>query len=377
MFVRPLLVVGVALTASHLARVGAFGSVFEDAFATWTNLCYVAAGLACTPALRTARRERARARPRGGFLLLLMGAASWAWHAEPSNGRHSPPHVLDIAFGWLLVTHLAYSGVVVAVDATFVGLGCAQRRWLRKGAQVALYIGLAVAVILIFTRYHDVYADQLALYLAAGPACAVTVAASRLLLTQQKGVTRRRGVLIAVFEAGVILGCTLAAVYAQTDLLGRKIDRSAARAAYDLHHGNWHFLMACVAVLVYTRLADVAVVLERQEAGWGDACVCALSLPDGAAMGTLSVYAALAVGLKEGEAAVEPAAGALFGVVGVGWALVIAWQLYTRFFMPPSTGRTTTATTTLTAAETQPLTIALASPTPVPSVVCLSDVYVR
>ena len=220
---------------------GAFGATFEDNFATWTNLCYVAAGLACTPALRTAEREAARARPRGAFLLLLMGAASWAWHAE-SNAAHSPPHVLDIVFGWLLVTHLAYRRLVVGVDALFVGLGLRNRRWLRKGAQTALYIGLAVAIIQIFTRYDAIYADQLSLYLAAGPVCAVTVAARmRLLLTQQKGVTRRRGVLIALGEAAVVLGTTLASVYSQTDLLGRKIDRSAARAAYDLYHGNWHF----------------------------------------------------------------------------------------------------------------------------------------
>lgn len=336
MFVRPLLVVSLALAVAHAARLGAFGSVFEDRFATWSNLCYVAAGLACTPPLRTAEREAARARPRGAFLLLLMGAASWAWHAEPHQGLHSPPHVLDIAFGWLLVTHLAYSSLVVGVDAVAVGVGAGGWSRLRKGAQVALYIGLATAVILIFTRYDDFYADQLTLYLAAGPVCAVTVAASRLLLTQQKGVLRRRGVLIALFEAAVVLGTTLASVYSQTDLLGRKISRGDAKEAYDLHHGNWHFLMAAVAVLVYVRLADVAVVLERRQAnaewGWDDACVCELPAADLAALLVLAVYGAVAVALKEESADPTVAGGVLAGIVGAGWAIAGLWLMFVRLF---------------------------------------------
>ena len=117
-----------ALSTAHLARAGAFGATFEDSFATWTSLCCIAAGLACTPALRTAEREPpARARE-STFLLLLMGAASWAWHAGqamlPTRRR-----TCWTCFGWLLVTSPTRAWWSVA---PFVGLGLRDWRWLRK-----------------------------------------------------------------------------------------------------------------------------------------------------------------------------------------------------------------------------------------------------
>ena len=92
--------------------------------------------------------------------------------------------------------------------------------------------------------------------------------------------------------------------------------------------------MACVAVMVSHGSRTLRCCWHaRRPAGATRACARCRFRRGGAR--PLSVYAALVVGLKEGEADVEASAGVLFGVVGIGWALALAWQLYARFVRAP------------------------------------------
>ena len=259
MLAWPLLLVYFGLAAAFLVRLIAPSAYV---FATVSNLTYGMAGLACTPALQTPARRKAGATPRGALPLLILGAASAAHHARPRSGLAA--HHLDIVFGWFLVLHLAHTSVAVA--ARFLVALCGGRAGgtLDRVMDAAMYVLLATVAVLMFSHYETLHSDQIAVYLSLGLTCAAMTGLARLLLAhdEEDGFTVV-SLTMAAMETAVIALALVAAVFVQGELLGRDIANDGMRnETYNLYHGNWHFLIASVAVIVYVRLADAEALVD-------------------------------------------------------------------------------------------------------------------
>jgi hypothetical protein len=314
----PVFVVYLGFAAAYLVRLVAPSAYV---FATVSNITYAAAGLACTPAMQTLARRKAGATPRGALPLLILGAASAAHHARPRGGL--PAHHLDIVFGWYLVMHLAHSSF--AVGARFAVALCGGRAGskLDRATDAAMYALLATASVLLFANYETLYADQIALYLALGIACAVMTALSRLLLAhgEDDGFTTT-SIAMALMEGGVVATSLVSAVFVQGELLGRDLTSSGMNTeAFNLYHGSWHFLIASVAVIVYVRLADVEALIDSSECGTPAEPVTQWSRLDAVALGLLGAYAGMVFILKEADAPIDLA------MVLVGVYLLLALLL--------------------------------------------------
>ena len=316
MLAWPLLLVYFGLAAAFLVRLIAPSAYV---FATVSNLTYGMAGLACTPALQTPARRKAGATPRGALPLLILGAASAAHHARPRSGLAA--HHLDIVFGWFLVLHLAHTSVAVA--ARFLVALCGGRAGgtLDRVMDAAMYVLLATVAVLMFSHYETLHSDQIAVYLSLGLTCAAMTGLARLLLAhdEEDGFTVV-SLTMAAMETAVIALALVAAVFVQGELLGRDIANDGMRnETYNLYHGNWHFLIASVAVIVYVRLADAEALVDSIVCGIPAEPVTQWNGVDALALGVLGVYACLVWFLKEVRANVDLA----LGLVG-GYLLALA-----------------------------------------------------
>ena len=327
MLAWPLLLVYLGLAAAFLVRLVAPSAYV---FATVSNLTYGMAGLACTPALQTPARRKAGATPRGALPLLILGAASAAHHARPRSGLAA--HHLDIVFGWFLVAHLAHSSVAVA--ARFLVALCGGRAGgtLDRVTDAAMYVLLATVSVLMFSHYDTLYDDQVALYLSLGITCAVLTGLARLLLAHDEddGFTTV-SLTMAAMEVIVIALALVAAVFVQGELLGRDIANDGMRnETYNLYHGNWHFLIASVAVIVYVRLADIEALVDSIVCGVPAEPVTQWNGTDALALGVLGVYACLVWFLKEVRANVDLALGLVGGYLLALLLLVLALRAFSR-----------------------------------------------
>ncbi len=295
-------------------------------FATMTNLCYLAAGF-WREAVSAADRHTASllvGQMAGGALVLVfMGASSFAFHRESTMS--SPAHTLDIVFGWVLVSHVFYVTLSVALLAA-VKAGSAKRatRPLRA-VRSALSVGFLVFVTLLMTLYDDFYQGQTTFYLAAGPAAAVFGGICRGILVYEEGKLQWPAVGLAAFELVVALTAVFAAIVCQGELLGRTLSRATTPEEYDFYHGQWHFLLALVVGLLYSRAADAARIVQ----GTHRVCVCSLPTLDWVGEALILVYAGLCLAFKEGQVDVDAAKGAL-GAVAVlfvlhGAATLLVW----------------------------------------------------
>lgn len=271
-------------------------------FATVSNLSYGMAGLACTPAMQTLRRRQAGVTPRGALPLLILGAASAAHHARPRSGRAA--HHLDIVFGWFLVMHLAHSSVAVGARylvSAWAGRDGRAGSMIDRVTDVAMYALLATGAVLMFSHYDTLYDDQIAVYLSLGITCAVMTGLARLLLAhdEERSFTRE-SLGMAFAEVAVQAVAIVAAVFVQGELLGRDLaDDGMDNEPYNLYHGNWHFLIAAVAVITYVRLADVEALIDASECGVPAEPVTEWSTVDAVALGVLFLYAGMVWFLKE------------------------------------------------------------------------------
>ena len=327
MLAWPLLLVYLGLAAAFLVRLVTPSAYV---FATVSNLTYGMAGLACTPALQTPARRKAGATPRGALPLLILGAASAAHHARPRSGLAA--HHLDIVFGWFLVAHLAHSSVAVA--ARFLVALCGGRAGgtLDRVTDAAMYVLLATVSVLMFSHYDTLYDDQVALYLSLGITCAVLTGLARLLLAHDEddGFTTV-SLTMAAMEVIVIALALVAAVFVQGELLGRDIANDGMRnETYNLYHGNWHFLIASVAVIVYVRLADIEALVDSIVCGVPAEPVTQWNGTDALALGVLGVYACLVWFLKEVRANVDLALGLVGGYLLALLLLVLALRAFSR-----------------------------------------------
>ena len=266
-------------------------------FATMTNLCYLGAGF-LREAVSSTRRHSATSlvgqMAGGSLILVLLGASSFAFHRE--SQLWAPAHTLDILFGWLLVLHVLYVTLSVSFLAFVKYLF--PEAWDRTGmwgVRMALSFGFLVAVTLLMTFYDSIYNHQTEFYFTVGPAAAVFGAAMRFILVRKNTRVQWHAVRIALVEMIVALTAILAAILAQGELLGRRLSRQTDPEAYDLFHGNWHFLLATVTSVLYSRAADAARIVQGSHV----VCICELPHLDWFAEGLVFVYSVAVICLKE------------------------------------------------------------------------------
>lgn len=287
--------ISAALIVSYMALI-AQPSV--HVFATASNLCYLAAGFV-RELITLTNLERSTpiflGHATGGALILaLLGASSFAYHSKSTIG--SPAHTLDILFGWLLVMHLFYttlSVVVLALVSWFLpdALDSTGLAYGRAGLSLA-FLASAVAVM---TAYDTIYSNQRTFYLVLGPCAAVFGAILRSFVAHDgKGFTWK-AIGLAVAELVVALTLVVSAILCQGELLGRPLDKATMPKEYDFYHGNWHFQMAMVSSLLYTRASDAAHLVQFKR----PVCVCTLPALDWVAEALLLLYAVLAMIFKE------------------------------------------------------------------------------
>jgi hypothetical protein len=299
-----------ASTGLLVAYVGSAIFPSPYVFSTLTNLSYLFVAFQSEFAALADEHSAARLIGQLGgapLILALMGGSSFAYHRFSVLGQ--PEHTLDIFFGWLLVSHVAYTTFCVALIGLLTRLlpdhlDDQGARWLRAGLSLLFLVG----VTLLMSLYDTIYSNQLTFYLIVGPGAAVFGGICRFILVKEEGIVQWRAVRLAVVEVVVALTATLAAVLAQGELLGRKLSRANTPQAYDSFHGNWHFLLAAVTGFLYSRAADAARVIQETHT----ICVCRLPVLDQAALALLFVYSVAVIVLKETAVDIDSA------IVGLG-----------------------------------------------------------
>ena len=295
-------------------------------FSTATNLCYLAAGfwrefLSVSDKHTVATLVGQLAG--GPLILVFMGASSFAFHRESDVGSAS--HTLDIFFGWILVSHAFY----VTLSVSVLALVRYSTRDARASTVVrtALSICFLAFVTVLMTFYDNVYRNQMLFYFITGPAAAVFGAVCRGILVWEEGEVRWQAVRVAIFELVVVLSAVFAAILSQGELLGRRLSRDTNIDGYDFYHGNWHFLLALVIGLLYSRAADTAKIIR----GTHDVCVCTLPVLDWIAEMLILVYSILIIVFKEVDVDLNLARGVLGGLSGFFFmhavVVLILWML--------------------------------------------------
>lgn len=290
-----------------ISYIGAAAAPSIYVFATLTNLSFLGASLYRVGVVLS---ERHSSSPLVGqlagssLIYAFMGGSSFAYHAE--SKLSSPAHSFDILFGWVLVMHVTFvcfSIVVFALMKYFLwGWNTlASMAYVRTALSLALLTG----VTLLMTFYDEVYAIQQEFFFVMGPSAAVFGAICRFILIYRDDKVNRMALLIAVTELFVALLIVFAAIVCQCELLGRKIQRNndgteegdLNNKLYDFFHGHWHFLMAMVTSLLYSRGADAARVVQGSHL----VCVCTLPYLDSFAYVILAMYSILLIWFKEAE----------------------------------------------------------------------------
>jgi len=321
-------VVTLFLASSYIALLAA-PSPFV--FASVTNLCYLAAGFwreAVSSVYRHSATLLVGQMAGGSLILVFMGASSLAYHRE--SVLNSPAHTLDILFGWLLVSHVFYvsfSVVVLEVVRYASRTRDSQITPEMRVVRSVLSVLFLVFITLLMTFYDNFYANQQLFYFTTGPLAAVFGGICRFILVYEEGSVAWPAVGWAVVEMVVALTAVLAAILSQGELLGRTLDRATMPEEYDFYHGQWHFLLALVVALLYSRAADAARVVQ----GTHLVCVCELPLLDLVAEGLLFVYALLCVVFKEGQVDLGIAKSVLGSISGLfvvhGLVTPIVWVM--------------------------------------------------
>lgn len=288
----------IATTTSAVvaAWIAALVSDSKYIFATWSNFCFVFAGLY---AEFRAFRKRGSVELIGGLAtptvpFLLLGASSLAFHRDSEVSSNA--HTLDIFLGWVLVGHVAL------VTSTVALVSFAPERAVQFLRRYAMSIGTTVLIVCLASFYDIVYENQRLFYLVAGAVAMTTSALCRLLLVYDNYQLKRTPVVMAILELVAGAWIVVAAIFSQGELLGRRVSLASDEARYDLYHSNWHYLLALVASCGYTRADDAA----RRVVGWLDEstdlpCLCAWPRLDAVGAGVVVIHAVLVVALKELE----------------------------------------------------------------------------
>ena len=295
----PTIAVSTSLLAvSYIAR---FSSQSPYVFSTMTNMCYVGVGFwrelySSTDAAKSAASLVGQFGG-GAMVLILLGGASFAFHRE--SVLNTPAHSFDIVFGWILVLHVFYVAFSVAVLA-FVKRTIGARAM--KVTRGMLSVQFLIAVCLLMIYYDGFYGEQMIYFLTVGGLAVLSGVICRSLLAFSNGKFKATAVRLVLLEVLVTLTMVVAAIIAQGELLGRKLKRATDQEAYDFYHGQWHFLLAAVAGMVYSRTADTARLVKGENTY---VCVCSLPKLDLAGLLMLLVYSIVVIVAKETEVDLE------------------------------------------------------------------------
>jgi hypothetical protein len=308
--------VSVALLVSY---IGMWARPDEKyVFATLTNLCYIAAGLQREVAAYVSFHSASRLVGLLGsapYVFVLLGSASLAYHRHSLVGSWT--HSLDIFFGMVLVFHVFYTSFSVVVLAFF---GSCEK--FQQVARTGLAFVFAFMIFGLMFWFDDIYREMLLFYLIFGPAAAVCGCILRFFLVQDPDTNDRwrPRVYIALAEMTTLLLMVFAAIFAQCELIGKKYTINSNPKAYDLYHGNWHFLLSISMATLYSRAADAALRIRDDNK---DITVRSLPTLDWIGLALGFVYALLVLILKETEVDIDTArttlsvAASLYGVYGV------------------------------------------------------------
>ena len=299
-------------------------------FATLSNLSFVLSALWREMAAARGRSTSAVAGEltNGGFPLLLLGASSLSFHK--SSDLDDPTHTLDVFAGWLLVLHLCFCAMSIALLSAPRLLGFSSYWWWLRPL---LSIGFASSVVLLAVFLDEIYSNQLMFYFSVGPTAALFGSFCRVLLAEGES-----GAGIALFELLVALAAVTAAIFAQGELAGRTLTAATAPELYDLFHGTWHVLLSAIAAVVYARVADAARLLEGETA---PRCVCRLPVLDWLGEALLLLLAVVVLVAKEVEADVGVARASIGVCAGLGAVhavatVVVLWTDRASFFVVSS-----------------------------------------
>ena len=158
-------------------------------------------------------------------------------------------------------------------------------------------------------------------YIIVGGVCCATYAPLRYALSQ---CGTWRALQIALLEASCMILMVVAAIFAQCGLAGRRYDAGADAPTYDFYHGNWHFLLAAVTCMLYSRVADAAPALFQPSKD-KPVCINTLPLLDATGLGLLSVYSVLILVCKEADVNLEVTRGLLGCVCALLFVHACAW----------------------------------------------------
>lgn len=173
------------------------------------------------------------------LLLSLMGAASWAFHADPLVA--TPTHALDIALGWSL---LFYTCCLSLHTALQVGCRRSSRRLQARSLLLALFTAANTGA---WTWYEEFKNEQLRAYLILAGVTAACAVGAHLAAARARGVHAH--VAHAAGEIVAVFGTVLVATYMQCELVGG----ACSTTEYELYHGLWHYFLATSVGLLYAR----------------------------------------------------------------------------------------------------------------------------
>lgn len=218
------------------------------------------------------------------IFLTLLGSSSFAFHSE--SVLFQPSHSFDILFGWLLVLNIAFTALTVSFYAW------AGRRLTRQ-LHTSIFVGFLIAISALLIGYDTVYKYQLEFMTAMATTGIVCAVVSRMLLIGERPTATTIG--YAIGEMIILICIVISAMFCQGELIGRRISRDTAPEAYDVAHGQWHFLLSTSASIVYIRSLSVARMVEAGN----PVCVCRPSRLDMLGELALFAFAVTASVLKE------------------------------------------------------------------------------
>jgi hypothetical protein len=258
-------------------------------FSTVSNMCYIVAGYQREWLSMSAWRSSSAllgliaASP---LVYVFLGSSSLAFHSK--SVMNSPAHSFDILFGWILVMHVCYVCLAIAL----LGFLHTVKSLLRP----LLSISFIVSIVFVMINYESVYNHQLVFFVITGSLAAICGGWCRFTLSicDEQTLPACFSMFIAVIEIVVSLTGILAAAMAQCEILGVRYTRESNPQHYDFYHGQWHALLALVTALLYSRAAVASRLVGGQEV-----CVSSLPILDWAALFLILIYSIVLIILKE------------------------------------------------------------------------------
>ena len=278
---------------SYLIKYASGPFVENKHIAVYTNLAFVIAGMfrefIASYSPKSVMTAQTIMGPSGQsfIMFLFLGAASFGFHAKQQDHWE---HILDVCFGWFFVLHVAYVITTVLVLSKIP-------TWARTSTRAVFALLYMCAIFYMMSHANEIHNHQKIIMISL----AVTAAVSALLMRTLMRCRSTRFDVLLIFETVVVMLAAFTAVVAQCELMPKTVhydsfDTDPLNAQnYDLYHGNWHFLLALVASLLYTRAEQFAQsVLSKKPVD-----ICSLSPMAVIGKVILVIYCVLLLVMKE------------------------------------------------------------------------------